>query len=553
MTRRLAVPVTLLITFLSLFLSSFNLAFASEIVEVKYAAASKARGSGACPSKFPATGSYSQGFRHQLTSACYSCPRGYERSLNPNINAGDACVKHTPASSVFSKAKYHGKKKVSKPSPKYGGNVFFDPRKGGEWWECHRDYPRRTAHPVTHKAACATKSLWPDEKLARAKFRSKTTRSKPSGAFYDPRGGGEYWSCPQGYNRTIPWGVNTGKACEKVIKGSTRTATAIRRGVRGCPSGAFEHGTSGACYSCPTGYKRSLVIANDLTKEPKACVMVTIDPRGIENQEFVAFAKDELKKMETVIELIVGKVDAQLSRMSNSVRDLLEAKSDAERQRIAAQIAAPIIRQLNASSEAGKNKSSGGAGPFGSFDIKKPVFTNKAKEAAAAAAAAIAAAQQPSIAADSAPVADKDKPVNLRGDRIESSVPGVPLEQTLTVAMVVDASLGLGGTFTPFSNAFPIRGNHKFPTAAIYTAFAGSAGVSAGADGSVEIGIWMDPYNKLAGGSMGVVGGVAYKAGYAMTFWWSTEEEPKFLGFTMTPQVGISAELEFTAGGTWLH
>lgn len=839
MTRRLAVPVTLLITFLSLFLSSFNFAFANEIVEVKYAAATKASGSGTCPAKFPATAAYSQGFRHLLTANCYSCPAGFTRSIT-NINAGDACIKRTPASSAFSKAKYHGKKNVPKPAPMYGGNVFSDPRNGGEWWECHRDYPRRTLHPVTHKAACATKSLWPNEKLARAKFRSKKTRSAPAGTFYDPRGDGEYWSCPQGYNRTILWGVHTGKACEKVTQASTRTAPSIRRGVRGCPSGAFEHGISGACYSCPTGYKRSLVIASDLTKEPKACVKVTVDPKGIENQQFVAFAKDELKKMEAVIEPTVKMVGTQVSRMPDTVSSLLNAKSDAERQRIAAQIAAPIIRQLNPKGTAvrpssnppgtARGTTAGSAfsllplkngwvtygGPFGQpsytktnnivtvsglvnagkhgliatlpvgyrpdkqlvfnlnnhersarIDVKtngdivwvaggkshgwlslsgiqfslnrgetlrltngwqpyggpfgkptasdsngivtlsglvksgkhgliatlpKRLWPNKRlvfslnnhqnptridvtpegdvvwmaggtshgwlslsgiqfprnqeqalpltngwgfygasygkpsykksnglvtvsgliKSGKHGLLAKLPEGYRPEktlvfnlnnhehsaridvrtngdivwiaggkshgwlslsginfpvveqpvdpyvaydtpheVAADAKPDDDANKPVNLRGDRIESSVPGVPLDQTVTVGIVVDASLGLGGTFTPFLEAFPTRGKVSSSESEQYIAFAGTLGLSAGADGSIEIGIWMDPYEKLAGGSMGVVGGVAYKAGYAMTFWWSTAEEPKFLGFTMTPQVGISAELEFTAGGTW--
>jgi len=44
---------------------------------------------------------------------------------------------------------------------------------------------------VTNKYACATKSLWPDEKLARAKFVSKAVRGAPKGAFFDPRKGGE--------------------------------------------------------------------------------------------------------------------------------------------------------------------------------------------------------------------------------------------------------------------------------------------------------------------------------------------------------------------------
>jgi hypothetical protein len=97
-----------------------------------------------------------------------------------------------------SKAAYRGKVKKSKPK-----GAFFDPRKGGEWWKCPNNRPRRTAYAVTDKRACATKSLWPNEKLARAKYMGKVLNSKPSGAFLDPRKGGEYWSCPAGYIRNL--------------------------------------------------------------------------------------------------------------------------------------------------------------------------------------------------------------------------------------------------------------------------------------------------------------------------------------------------------------
>jgi hypothetical protein len=96
-----------------------------------------------------------------------------------------------------SKAKYRGKVKKSKPK-----GAFFDPRKGGEWWKCPSNRPRRTAYPVTHKYACATKRIF-GEKLSRAKYMGKTRNKKPKGAFFDLRKGGEYWSCPRGYIRNL--------------------------------------------------------------------------------------------------------------------------------------------------------------------------------------------------------------------------------------------------------------------------------------------------------------------------------------------------------------
>ena len=124
------------------------------------------------------------------------------------ISAGSATAKDiTPKCGALSqvkcttsKATYRGK--VTKAKPK---GAFFDPRKGGEWWECPSSHPRRTAHAVTDKRACATKNLL-GEKLTGAKYLGKSTNPKPSGAFVDPRldkltRGPEYWSCPTGYDR----------------------------------------------------------------------------------------------------------------------------------------------------------------------------------------------------------------------------------------------------------------------------------------------------------------------------------------------------------------
>ena len=47
-----------------------------------------------------------------------------------------------------SKATYKGKVKTPKPK-----GAFFDPRKGGEWWKCPSNRPRRTAYAVTDKRA----------------------------------------------------------------------------------------------------------------------------------------------------------------------------------------------------------------------------------------------------------------------------------------------------------------------------------------------------------------------------------------------------------------
>jgi len=116
----------------------------------------------------------------------------------------------------LSRAWYLGK--IARPKP---SGTFWDPRKGGEYWKCPSNRPRRTLYAVTDKRACATKSLWPFEKLSPAKYVAKATYPKPSGAFIDIRKGGQYWKCPTGFWRNLnavtnkaACTVNIGKNCD---------------------------------------------------------------------------------------------------------------------------------------------------------------------------------------------------------------------------------------------------------------------------------------------------------------------------------------------------
>jgi len=157
---------------------------------------------------------------------CWDCPSGTHRTIFP-VNEGKACERR--ASSDFHKAKYLGKVKTSKPK-----GAFYDPRKGGEWWKCPSNRPRRTAYAVTDKKACATKRII-GEKLSRAEFKGKVNNPRPKGAFTDPHNGGEYWTC-EGSNRTV-FSVTSGKACEKITKAAWMKAA--YKGKFGCPKGSF--------------------------------------------------------------------------------------------------------------------------------------------------------------------------------------------------------------------------------------------------------------------------------------------------------------------------
>lgn len=93
---------------------------------------------------------------------------------------------------------------------------------------------------------------------------------RKKGQFMDPRDGGECWSCPKNYKRTV-FPVHKGKACQKKgnVLGGWSKATKINNK---CPRGSFQNGVYNQCYSCPKGFRRSAKIGVDLTKMNDACI-----------------------------------------------------------------------------------------------------------------------------------------------------------------------------------------------------------------------------------------------------------------------------------------
>ena len=104
-------------------------------------------------------------------------------------------------------AQFIGKAQNPKPS-----GSFYEPRKGGEYWSCGG--LKRSWAAVTASDACVSGG-WFGKKRP-AKFKGKAQKKKPSGSFYDPRRGGEYWSC-RGWDRS-PHPVTSKKACVKIYQ-----------------------------------------------------------------------------------------------------------------------------------------------------------------------------------------------------------------------------------------------------------------------------------------------------------------------------------------------
>jgi hypothetical protein len=200
----------------------------SGIVRVSHSKATY-RGKVRCDSKYKSTDKLSKAFLHVYNLTCWSCPKGYKRSLDPNVAGKNACVR--PASSSWAKIIYKGKGK---------------------------------------------KKLIVGLKCPKGSFRHRLTS--------------KCYACPKGYKRTV-FDLKGKKACEKVNKASYKKAT--KRGKPGCDRG-FQHGLTNKCYSCPKGYKRSLVICNDPSKHRKACERIKVNPPK-KAKEFITKAQNDFK------------------------------------------------------------------------------------------------------------------------------------------------------------------------------------------------------------------------------------------------------------------
>ena len=246
-----------------------------------------------------------------------------------------------------------------------------------------------------------------------------------------------------------------------------------------------------------------------------ACVKVKVDLSG--GARALAWMKKEIAQIRRQVEPEIGAAVNVMRRNQKLVQALLKAKTDKQRAAIARRIGDSVVATMRKRKRA-------------SLDLIDPQTIKHGPRIQLASAGKI----PPQLALI---------PKNVKF-------------QTTSVALVADVSYGVGATLTPVMVAQPIfpkpehRGKKVFHH---YNAIAGSVGFMAGADGAGEVGLWVDDYKSLAGGSMGGVAGVTVGAGGSLTFWWSTDKPHKFLGATFTIATGTSAELKFTAGQTWLR
>jgi Hemopexin len=170
------------------------------------------------------------------TWSCFTCPSDYKRT-GFHVEKEKACSRNIK--DEFTKATYV--KKLQCPS----GSKYY-PLKNGECWSCPTGYGR-TAAAVDKWNACGKIG----KKAVSASFKGRACGEE---GFADPRKGGECWSCPEGAHRTGT-AVTGVKACVK----TEEFKSANKEASLSCPAGqVFDFIDGGTCWSCPTGYKRSL-------------------------------------------------------------------------------------------------------------------------------------------------------------------------------------------------------------------------------------------------------------------------------------------------------
>jgi len=125
-----------------------------------------------------------------------------------------------------------------------------------ECFSCPSAKPDRTIYPARSDRAC--------KKGASRKYSRATQRGKPTGKVLKTNCPGNQflvatkgrcYSCPSGYKRTLR-PIGHAKACSR--KTPTSFASAVSLGPKGCPEGSFRHLLTDRCYACPAGSTRNL-------------------------------------------------------------------------------------------------------------------------------------------------------------------------------------------------------------------------------------------------------------------------------------------------------
>ena len=174
----------------------------------------------------------------------------------PAVAAGwdVACGQEGKPPCTINAAKFEFKQSGLCPS-----GQFFDLIQGGTCWTCPAGHGR-TVFAVDTDKAC--------EKVATQDFRRANENGKGKGFFGTDCAGGQFWdivdgnchSCPSGYAMQVLEHVHGERKCARTIPGSWSRAT--RMGVPCGEGKLWDPRNGGECWSCPNGFSRTMGAVN---------------------------------------------------------------------------------------------------------------------------------------------------------------------------------------------------------------------------------------------------------------------------------------------------
>ena len=333
-------------------------------------------------------------------------------------------------------------------------------------------------------------------------------REQPSGT---KKARGSYWSCPSGYKKIVTRKWNSDKACKKKSKRSKAKNHGPVQNAK--PSGSFLNAKTKAYWSCPSGYFRKPLAKIESSKAciPKLgnkCDGNLVAFGGVCNQrnnpKFVKFASKEAKEYRKKYAEVIkqAKLAFKKTNTKENRKKRRRLKTKAKRRAFNAELNKDFRAWLKA-------------------------WQKNNRKASLNVRVASASPDDPTLwATQLASTGDNEI-------------------LTLTTGWVVDGSFGIGYTSAPEIIAKDISGSEDGEIF-YYKGHAITFGASLGFDGSPEFGFWTDKASELAGESHGITAAAALGGGISASFWWSYPRDGgRFLGFTVSPQIGVGAELEY--------
>jgi len=345
---------------------------------------------------------------------------------------------------------------------------------------------------------------------------------------------GKCYSCPSGYKRSIS-SISSKSACVKAGKGvkglvkkilkNAKKSRVKYRGKAGCPKGYHIDLLKNLCYKCPSKNIRTVFSVTS----NKACM--GIDLSKLRNPTFVRKMKPELKRVQKKYGPAIKKVIAALKKIPKAdmkkFTKLIFASNSKKRKALYKFYKKHRLHKLMTVVKS--NKSDGSLADNGD-------------------------------SCSSNSDCNSGRCYSYKGNKTcreneEFKTFTIGFGPDISVLAGVNISIGLAFRYLTKEGGGIGSNPRKAPFAKGYAGWAWTVGLSAGAGLDLELGFWKDINTNINGISHGFVAGGSFYAGFCVSFWWTYETKdapPRFLGWTITPQGGASVEIEYIRGKTVL-